>query len=210
MELHERGRWKCPSSFISLGVTWNFLPTSHTVNADWYSHVRGSTNDVAMKASFFDEENHFSNTLHIYIVGSINVSSDNVDGNKGYATYPQAYNGDPTLDGVVLANSAIPGGSDPNYNQGKALIHEMGHWFGLYHTFEGGCTEPNDQIPDTPQERYPGFCSEKDSCPDNAGSDPIHNFMDYGYDSCINEFTQGQINQMNDLRRLYRHGTPVQ
>ncbi|KAG6916487.1 hypothetical protein DXG01_006613 [Tephrocybe rancida] len=63
------------SSYLGLGVNWNFLPTSLTVNGDWYSNVQGSANDVNMKATF-NTEDHYSDTLHIYIVGDIQSNGE--------------------------------------------------------------------------------------------------------------------------------------
>ncbi|KAG6855676.1 hypothetical protein H0H87_012251 [Tephrocybe sp. NHM501043] len=187
------------SAFIDLGVRWNVLFTTHTINADWYSQVLYSDNDNAMKAMFNSRSS--SRGLHIYTVGSINRTDSGIRG-----TSPEAYQSDPTLDGIVITAGTLPGGSDSDYNQGKILVHEVGHWFGLAHTFAGGCSEPNDGVLDTPQELYPGFCVEKNSCPDSPGDDPIHNYMDYGYDYCLEGFTPGQIAKMNRKRALYRSG----
>jgi hypothetical protein len=81
------------------------------------------------------------------------------------------------------------------------------HWLGLYHTFQGGCFS-GDEIADTPAESRPNFgCSpeeKKDSCPDQAGLDPIHNFMDYSRDVCMYEFTQDQATRMLNSIDAYR------
>lgn len=64
-----------------------------------------------------------------------------------------------------------------------ALPHEVGHWLGLIHTFEGGCEGPNDFVDDTPPEANGAHgCFEgRRSCPDQNkdGFDPVHNFMTY-------------------------------
>lgn len=93
-------------------------------------------------------------------------------------------------DGVVIIPSRV--GS-------STAVHEVGHWLRLLHTFQGGCSEPNDRVADTPQEASPSFkCSSfRDTCPRNTGNDPVKNFMDYS--SCRNEFTRGQRAIMSGL-----------
>jgi Pregnancy-associated plasma protein-A len=84
----------------------------------------------------------------------------------------------------------------------------VGHWLGLYHTFEGSCNKNGDRIDDTPAEFEPNFfCVENiDSCTGKKfpGVDPIHNFMDYGDDVCLDHFTPDQQERMQKQWRVYR------
>ena len=91
----------------------------------------------------------------------------------------------------------------------ETLSHEAGHYFRLYHTFQGGCTPPGDGVDDTPyqddNDSYP--CDEStDSCPDQLGNDPVHNIMNYTSDNCRNEFSLGQKDRMHATIAQYHPG----
>jgi hypothetical protein len=129
------------------------------------------------------------------------------DGLLGYAYFPN----EATLiqDGVVILNESLPGGSAAPYNEGDTLTHEVGHWLGLYHTFENGCMAPGDAVFDTPYQddgENIFFCNESDDTCPAPGRDPVHNFMSYGDDPCLDRFTLGQSIRMALIWLAYRAG----
>jgi hypothetical protein len=177
-------------------VDFELASTSFTNNIDWFLHTPGSQQERNMKLALGADSSRF---LNIYSTGLGN------SGLLGYATFPWSQRSQPTQDGVVIAYDSIPGGLFP-YDEGDTATHEVGHWLGLYHTFQGGCRRRNDGVADTPAEAEPFFgCTlmPPDTCP-APGLDPINNFMDYSDDACLDEFTPGQVSRMNQMIQLFR------
>lgn len=143
----------------------------------------------------------------------LNVWTGDAGQYLGWATFPSNYAGSPGTDGVIIDYRTLPGGAmvytsggiTYRYNQGDTLTHEAGHWLGLFHTFQGGCTAPGDSVADTPAERVADYdCTVgRDTCA-GGGIDPVTNFMDYSDDVCLDHFTVGQATRMRDQWALYR------
>jgi hypothetical protein len=171
---------------------------TYTVNAEWYHVTPGGATERPMKAALYEGD---SRTLNVY-------TADIGGGLLGWAYFPKGYNhGRDYIDGVVMLDESMPGGTEGKYSLGDTLTHEVGHWLMLEHTFHAGCSASNDWVTDTPKEAHPQF-----DCPIGAdtcaapGLDPIHNFMDYTQDSCMNMFTPGQVERMNDAWIAFRAG----
>lgn len=177
--------------------------TSSDAWYDWALLADGSESPAAKTAKRRLHRGGWAD-LNVYVAGL-------GGGVLGYATYPQQ--SPLKLDGLVLLNESLPGGSAAPYNEGDTATHEAGHWLGLFHTFENACKAPGDYVRDTPYQddgenifscgddpRFPD-----DTCP-QPGKDPVRNFMSYGDDACLDSFTDGQRRRMTQAWMAFRRG----
>jgi hypothetical protein len=163
----------------------------YTKRDGWYHAYLNGPRDKKMKQKL---HRGGASTLNLYINGGGPQGFPVL----GWARFPWQYRSAPRLDGVTVNKEAMPGGRASGYNLGDTVVHETGHWLGLFHTFEGGCGLRNDLVSDTPAEAEPSYYCQtsRDTCP-APGRDPVRNFMDYSLDKCMSLFTAGQVRRMD-------------
>jgi hypothetical protein len=194
---------------VDTGFRFRLASVDRTTKASWFTmfytqgglprYFRGSSKEIQMKKALHTGD---ARTLNVY-------SSKLGKFLLGWAWFPSDFVGDQALprfyDGVVIEYRSMPGADFGPYDLGDTLTHEVGHWLGLYHTFQGGCVDPGDLIADTPYEASPAFgCpTGRDTC-EQPGLDPITNFMDYSDDECMFEFTGEQGERARQIWAAYR------
>jgi hypothetical protein len=127
------------------------MGTSTTKSNSYYGANIGTSTERQMKSSL---RQGGANALNIYT----NAPDGGV---LGWATFPDRVKSSTgsinSNDGIVLRFDTLPGGSLFPYNRGDTAVHEVGHWLGLFHTFQGGCGRQGDRIGDTAAEASPAF-----------------------------------------------------
>lgn len=182
------------NAYAGTGFSFQTASIERVSNRTWFDGCYGRA-EKKMKAALADSP---ATTLNVYTCNPSN-------GILGYATFPNSYAESSYMHGVVLLHSSLPGGNAAPYNLGDTATHEVGHYLGLYHTFQGGCTGNGDYVADTPAEASAAYgCPTGRNTCSSTGNDPITNFMDYTDDACMNTFSPDQTVRMQALVAQYK------
>lgn len=119
--------------FAGTGLRFSLESVDYVTNSNWFNNVVDANSTVARDMKKQLKKGN-GKALEVF---TLNLP----DGYSGWTAFPQDYHSDPSNDGVLLWYDALPGSSDPDFSGGKLLVHETGHWAGLYHTFQGNTAE---------------------------------------------------------------------
>ena len=182
---------------VRTGFSFRLEGITRTNNAQWHYANPGGA------------EHRMKRALHRGGDDTLNIYLTTAGAYLGWAYLPSVTEqGNSYVDGVVVDWESMLGTSGRyagRYDRGETATHEAGHWLNLEHTFFHGCNGEGDFVDDTPYMSVPtnGCPAGKDTCP-QPGLDPIHNYMDYSYDTCYTEFTAGQAQRMQDAWLFWR------
>ncbi|KDQ49702.1 hypothetical protein JAAARDRAFT_616626 [Jaapia argillacea MUCL 33604] len=156
-------------AFAATEISFQSANISRWLEPAWFTLSSIPADAAPMKQSLAVRN---PDVLNVYTVGGLPKPSAGTGITLGYSSFPWEYTTDPISDGVVVIFPTLPGGGLAKQDLGANLIHEVGHWSGLWHTFQGGCTSPGDFVSDTPAEVVPSsgcLTVTPDSCPDDPG-----------------------------------------
>jgi hypothetical protein len=192
------------SAYAPASLEFKILEVNQHENEAWFYHQPGTDAETEMKTELGKDT-----------AGSLNIYTAQPGGGLlGYATFPWWYAGSPQLDGVVIHHASLPDPalteSNPQwpFDLGMTAVHEIGHWCGLYHTFQNGCEAPGDDVADTAFEQNPAMgcpLQQPSACPGETNFNPVENYMDYSDDACMRQFTPMQYQRIKDMVGYYRY-----
>jgi PKD repeat protein len=177
-----------PDGSYTEGITRTYDPVNMIENYEDGSSEAKST------VSAWDRSRY----LNIWVVKRIESSRAGTI--LGYAQLP---GGPASTDGIVMIHDRVGTiGTANSSGKGRTLTHEIGHWLGLYHPFQGGCSG-SDGVDDTPPVAEASYGCTASQNPNTCNTDfpneidMVENYMDYANGSCMNAFTNGQFARVN-------------
>ncbi|ORY15134.1 pregnancy-associated plasma protein-A-domain-containing protein [Clohesyomyces aquaticus] len=179
------------------GFAFQVKPISYALNAEWASDIDPQKAEKMRQLHRGDYK-----SLNVYCVKGAGGGVCSLPNSSGQPVDQTTLDGDGCFVPLDVCTSPNSG----------TLAHEIGHWFGLLHVFQGGCTGDGDFCADTAPQANPSYgkmsiAGDLNSCPAGhscsaSQSDNVNNFMDYT--DCSHEFTTCQGARMSASYTNYR------
>ena len=178
-------------TFAPHNVVFEVDTITRTENDEWFS-------------DWYDQVFQGSQALSIDAFHNMNVYTADLyaAGVAGFAFFANSFPAGDYRFSVNVDYRDLAYGND-------VLTHEVGHHLNLRHTFSASCGVDGDGISDTPRHLDSELwtCNDNlDSCPNDDGNDPVHNYMTYTSSSCQYEFTSGQEDNVHYAIETYHYG----
>ena len=134
--------------YNDLGYSFTVGSIDSAVNAGWYY----ATDSHKFETEQWDNDDQYlamAQAMTVDVPTSVNFFWTGATLTSGLGVYPWSFDEDDSSHGLFCSNYTYPG-SDGTFSEGITGVHEVGHYFGLHHTFENGCSNPGDEVDDTP------------------------------------------------------------
>lgn len=187
-------------SFCLANKDTNGLPTTGIIRTKTSVKVIGLTNNIFETKLGGSNNWNPDKYLNIWVANT----SDYITGIGSYPNLVPTYQS-----GVIVHPRYFGKNATRKFGLGRVAVHEIGHYFGLYHTWgelNDTICETNDEVEDTPPQLY-----AYEGCPKypqySCGTSNLFmNYMDYVNDPCMFMFTEGQMQRMLMTIEKYRSG----
>ena len=137
------------SLYRPAGISFKLISTTWSVNNSWATDAESVQMKQSLRRGNYESLNiyfqtNLSSAPYTYSASSTLLgyctlpTTITYPGPKGPVEYPMV---DYAADGCNVLAGSMPKAPFPalGYNLGKTAVHEVGHWFGLLHTFEVRC-----------------------------------------------------------------------